>query len=315
LIGFSCYVWNIKKILVLASAIKKNLPQTLIILGGPETAGLDRKILGEYSYIDGVVTSEGEEIFKQVLTGWLQKDKLNPIPGISIRQENRLYIGPACLPIKNLNKIPSPYDYLKSLNFKTFTPLQTLRGCNRKCLYCYCGKNFSTVRFFSLERIEEDLEKIKKNGGKGISIIDPNFFCHYDHAAGVIRILSEKEMRFQVEVNAEDLNEKAIDLLADSTCVQVNFGLQSSNPATLKLCGRNPNLERFENNIRKLAEKSSNINLYMDIIYGLPGDTFTDFLNSIDFAFSLPVEIIVKLNLIPSRRAWYIKRGFFPKKI
>ncbi len=69
LIGFSCYVWNMEAILELASEIKENLPETLIVIGGPETAGLEEKILQEYPCINGVVVGEGEETFARWLAG------------------------------------------------------------------------------------------------------------------------------------------------------------------------------------------------------------------------------------------------------
>jgi uncharacterized Fe-S cluster-containing radical SAM superfamily protein len=300
LVGFSCYVWNISQILEVSSAIKKNSPNTLIILGGPETAGRGGKILEEHLYIDGVVMGEGEETLAQVLAGWLQHDKLDPVPGIAVRQGKQIYIGPPRPLTEDLSKIPSPYGNLKfsAKNKSAMMPLQTVRGCNRKCFYCYYGKSFSTIRFFPLERVEEDLEKIKKAGFQTIGIIDPSFFCNKDHAAGVIRIISKKGLLFGVEANSEDLDEKSIDLLVSSSCYQVNFGVQSTNPKTQKLCGRSADLKLFETNLRRLAQKCPGINIYLDLIYGLPGDTIDDFLNSFDFASSLPVDKVHAYRLL-----------------
>jgi tRNA A37 methylthiotransferase MiaB len=294
LVAFSCYVWNIKEILELASAIKNDLTQTLIVLGGPETAGIEGKILEKYPFIDCVVMGEGEGTLAHMLESWLQDDSLHLVPGTMIREKDRIITGPYRPPIRDLSKIPSPFNNLipSPKNKDIMFPLQTLRGCTRSCFYCYYGKGFSTIRYFPVERGGEDLERIKKAGGEFIGIIDPNFFCHIDHAEKVLRILSKKQLRFHVEMNADDLDDKAIDLLAASKCRQINFGLQSANPRTLKLCGRRCNLQRFESNLRRLAKKAPKISKKLDLIYGLPGDTLPDFLNSLDFAFSLPVDEI-----------------------
>ena len=38
LVGFSCYMWNIESFLEIAKQLKKRLPDTRILLGGPEIA-------------------------------------------------------------------------------------------------------------------------------------------------------------------------------------------------------------------------------------------------------------------------------------
>jgi radical SAM superfamily enzyme YgiQ (UPF0313 family) len=292
LIGFSCYVWNLTNILELASSIRNVLPRTLIVLGGPATAGIGERILEKYTCLDAVVAGEGEETFSQMIIGWLENERLDPIPGTIARQGKRVVAGPPRPPTKNLSKLPSPYDALKitAQNGVFELPFQTMRGCTRNCFYCYYGKNLPTIRLFSLKQIRNNLEKIRQAGFRSIGIIDPNLFCYQEHAKNIIRIISSKGLRFQAEANAEDLNDEAIELLAKSTCYQINIGLQSCNPLTLKLCGRSFNLKQFENNVRQLAKKAPDITLQIDLIYGLPGDTLDDFMNTLDFAFSLPIE-------------------------
>jgi hypothetical protein len=134
------------------------------------------------------------------------------------------------------------------------------------------------------------LEKIKKAGFRSIGVIDPNLFNYQDHAKKIIRLISGNGLRFQAEANAEDLNDEIIDLLAKSTCYQINIGLQSCNLLTLKLCGRSFDLKLFERNVRQLAKKAPDITIQIDLIYGLPGDIIDDFLKTLDFAFSLPIE-------------------------
>src|SRR4030043_500976 len=38
IVGFSCYVWNIERILKLSGMVKKGCPKVKIILGGPEVS-------------------------------------------------------------------------------------------------------------------------------------------------------------------------------------------------------------------------------------------------------------------------------------
>ena len=58
--SFSCYIWNITKTLEICEKIKKATGIT-IILGGPEVSYRARNVLESYSFIDYVLSGEGEE--------------------------------------------------------------------------------------------------------------------------------------------------------------------------------------------------------------------------------------------------------------
>lgn len=305
LIGFSCYVWNMTATLEIAAKIKAERPNAVIVLGGPETAGRVDKSLEAHPAIDAVVMGEGEETFAEMLGMWLEHGELTPVPGAAVRHRGRVDVGPPRPMIRELDTLPSPYEHLNASSFRipgmqenSVPPVQTLRGCNRGCQYCYYGKNFPKVRYFSPDRISRDLDRIKACGEGIVNLIDPNFFCNPDHAGTVIRLLAEKGLRFQVEANADDLRKKNVGLLIDSTCYQINVGLQSVNPGTLKRCGRPFHRDRFEANLNQLTERAPHIPLEMDIIYGLPGDTVDDFLRTLDYAFTLPVRRIHVFRLL-----------------
>ena len=62
-VGFSCYIWNITAVLKLSRQIKSQLPDTVLVLGGPEVSYNSGQILREHPYIDYVVCGEGEKPF------------------------------------------------------------------------------------------------------------------------------------------------------------------------------------------------------------------------------------------------------------
>ena len=65
--AFSCYIWNIETVLRVASGLRKVLPQTTIILGGPEVSYDAVDILKEHEYIDYVLAGEGERSFPELI--------------------------------------------------------------------------------------------------------------------------------------------------------------------------------------------------------------------------------------------------------
>jgi radical SAM superfamily enzyme YgiQ (UPF0313 family) len=66
-IAFSCYIWNITQVMRLGADLKKILPQSKIILGGPEVSYDPFDILDKHSYIDFVMSGEGEISFPKLI--------------------------------------------------------------------------------------------------------------------------------------------------------------------------------------------------------------------------------------------------------
>ena len=62
LIGFSCYIWNIEKMLKFAENLKKLRPDIYIVFGGPEVSFYGEKEFCDlYPFADFLIKGEGEE--------------------------------------------------------------------------------------------------------------------------------------------------------------------------------------------------------------------------------------------------------------
>ena len=88
--GFTSYVWNFDKILVIAEKLKEANPRSVIVLGGPEASGLAEQILKKYEFVDFVFNGEGEHAFKSFLTN----REFSSVPGLVYRK-NSTIIDPA----------------------------------------------------------------------------------------------------------------------------------------------------------------------------------------------------------------------------
>lgn len=88
--GFSCYIWNIELILPLLRQLRKVLPGTTIILGGPEVSFDVEYWLTEHEAIDYIIAGEGEEALRRFLEeyavrGRLGAENLASVPGLAYR--------------------------------------------------------------------------------------------------------------------------------------------------------------------------------------------------------------------------------------
>jgi len=300
LVGFSCYLWNIKKILNICQRLKKINPSLKIILGGPEVSPRAQEILEKEKAIDIVVRGEGEESFAQLA---VQKD-LGRINGISFRKGTEIIHNPDRKPLPNVNDVPSPYlSGLVNLKDKNIVdvPLETMRGCVSRCHYCYYHKNFPTARYFSLSRVERELKLILSHKPHEVYLMDPTFNANPRRAKEILKIFIKYNQgaNLHVELKAELVDAEMARLLSDANAYNIEIGIQSTNPKTLKTINRGFNKEKFTKGIGYLNK----FKLYYEIqlIDALPYQSYDSLMKSLDWLYSMrPAKVVIfRLAVLP----------------
>ncbi len=305
IVGFSCYCWNIVKILDLSRSLKQLFPETKIILGGPEVGPVAEKYMMENPAVDVIVRGEGEVTFQQLLRSYLgMGGSLSSIKGITYRENGRILSTEERPLLDDLGDIPSPYltGILTSRDEVTY--LETFRGCPYQCAFCFEGKNFPKLRFFPEERVKEEIELIMSNPDiHSFHIVDSVFNLKKDRLRRLARMFSNAN-KFgaglrTVEVMAELIDEEAIELLKEANVLSVETGPQTVNTKTLKNVNRYYRKEKFNRGIKLLID--GGIEVLTDLIIGLPGDNFLKFWRSVKAMMQLkPTTIIFSiLHVLP----------------
>ncbi|NWF51497.1 MAG: radical SAM protein [Nitrospirae bacterium] len=304
IIGFSCYCWNINKVLETARMVKMIYPNIKIVLGGPEVGPISSKYLKENPYIDVIVKGEGEVTFSELLKSYLGKGRLDQVQGITYRNNNDVIENPDRPLIENLGEIPSPYLEGILTPRDKVTYIETFRGCIFRCSYCFEGKNFPKPRFFPDERIKKEIEFIMSIPEiKSFHFVDPIFNLKKDRLKRIVEILSSSnrfgtELR-TVEIIAEFVDEETIELFEKANVKSVETGPQTVNKDTLKNVNRYFEEDKFKRGVRLLEDNG--IEVLTDLIIGLPGDTFFKFVNSVKTLINIrPTTIIFSiLHVLP----------------
>ncbi len=304
IIGFSCYVWNIKNILKIAKNIKNRNKNTLLILGGPEVSPRARSILKYYKFVDIVVIGEGEATFKEIVDNFNEgRRNFENINGLCLRQENKVIVTPRREEIPDIDVIPSPYlegiiDIGKS---NGFVHTETLRGCLFRCRYCYYHKEFSGMRYFSLKRVEKELAYILKKGPSGVYLMDPTFNFNKERAKKILRIFirHNQKSNLHVELKAEFLDKEMVSLLSKAKTNFIEIGIQSTNPKTLRAINRHFEPYSFRRGISMLNKKK--IPYEIQLIDCLPEENYKTFKSGINWLMSLRCKKIniMRFMLIP----------------
>ena len=128
-----------------------------------------------------------------------------------------------------------------------------------------------------------------------VKLIDRTFNYDSRRAGEILRFVLEQSRSTCVHMELEPriLTEELIALLgsAPKGMFQVEMGIQSANPRTLKAIGRACDLERTAENIRRL-QAFRNMHIHLDLIAGLPYEDYESFGRSFDLVYSLRPDML-----------------------
>lgn len=296
-IGFCCYIWNITATKELIRQIKNQLPEAVVVLGGPEVSYHPEEILREEPLVQYVISGEGEEPFALLLNAIRNGGEPSGIDGLCCRKEGKIGIVPPHTPSK---EPPSPYTpaYFAALKGR-IAYLETSRGCPYSCAFCLSGR-CGTARFFDLERAKRELLLLANSGAKTVKLVDRTFNANRKRANELFRFIIENYGKtipegvcFHFELAGDILDDETIFLLSTAPlgAMQLEIGLQSFNPQTLAAIHRKTDVERLKRNISSLVA-NANMHIHIDLIAGLPYEDFYSFAQSFNTAYALKPNML-----------------------
>ena len=294
IVAFSCYVWNIEKVVFLSQKIKEILPETMIMYGGQEVSCATAEELSIYSYADIIVDGAGEIPFRKILLSLVEDnlESIDQIPGVFFRRDEDLLRSSAPPETEiDLDSLPSPYlenAVRMPVESKLGIMIEQFRGCPNSCSFCFEADRTITPRSFSIDRIKEEFRWAKRAGQTYLHILDP-VFCNnslkkmYAFKEALLSIFATDEFRASIEIYADNITSDRAKLL---DCYDIfDIGLQTTNVEANKTINRSFKLDNFLRGFNLLKSLGKTCNVYL--IYGLPGDTYDSFMQSVSFAESL----------------------------
>lgn len=290
-VAFSCYIWNIEKILEISHILKMVNPRIKIILGGPEVSFDSKKILMTHPYIDFIICGEGEETLKELLL-YINEGKKDyrKILGLVYRDKgNVIENGPRPV-IANLDNIPSPFKGDLSKFKDRIIYYESSRGCPFNCQFCLSSA-IKGVRFFSIDRVKDDLDRIIKAGVRQVKFVDRTFNTRKEFALEVMKFIisrNVKDINFHFEITAHLMDDEMLEFLkgAPEGLFQFEIGVQSTNLKTLEVIDRRTNFDKLASVVKKI-KSYQNIHQHLDLIAGLPFEDYDSFKKSFNDVYSL----------------------------
>jgi anaerobic magnesium-protoporphyrin IX monomethyl ester cyclase len=284
IICFSCYIWNISKILEIIRDLRLVLPRVRFVLGGPEVSFETQELIHNNPELDAVVQGEGEIAFLELLQSWEAGREPENIPGIVWRCRNEIISNPGRSPLRDLDMLPDPYLTEEHLENR-LVYVETSRGCPFNCRYCLSSVE-SGVRFLEPERFRHVFIRLLKYGARTIKFIDRTFNVRKEHAFRILDIIREEYVnaadprliRIHCEMSGELLDTEWLAYLKNypQGLLQLEIGVQTTNQFTLEIIGRSQYFEFWQEYITELR-LTTKIPLHLDLIAGLPGENWENF--------------------------------------
>ena len=286
----SCYIWNLSFVKELMADLIKILPGADFWVGGPEVSYDAEKFLTENSEFKGVMVGEGEETFKELAGYYVEKNPqdLKDMTGICYRDKDQI-IHNGWRQIMDLSSIPFIYKDLSEFKNRIIY-YESSRGCPFSCSYCLSSID-KKLRFRDTETVKKELQFFIDNKVPQVKFVDRTFNCKHDHAMAIWKYINEHDngvTNFHFEISADLLREEELQEMSTMRpgLIQLEIGVQSTNPDTIKAIHRTMDFEKLKGIVDRI-HSFGNIHQHLDLIAGLPYEDYDSFRNSFNDVYAL----------------------------
>jgi ribosomal peptide maturation radical SAM protein 1 len=288
MVGFTCLFDQTFASLALAKLIKEKSPDMFIAMGGYALEGpMSKQIIDSFSFVDCVVTGEGEPAIVPLAQVSVGKGSLATIPGAHYRESGKTVKSPVPQIFINLNDSPFPdYDdfpeqikqlketHQVDIKWQTI-PIEASRGCwwgqKSHCTFCGIDDHTMTYRQKNPERVIEMLDMLNKKYERAYfrfsDYILPNNY--YNELLPKLA-REEHKLGLHCEIKANITSEKA-RLLHDAGFIAVQPGIESFSTPILRIMKKG--VTAIQNIFTVLLGTRYSIVIHYNLLYGFPDDT------------------------------------------
>ncbi len=290
-LGLSCYIWNRSLVDSLLVEIRKILPETWIWVGGPEVTYDAVRYLEDHPAVDGVIRGEGEASLLGLLRHFQAGnpvDELLSVPGLTLRHGEDI-CDTGSRELLDMDELPFPYydlwDFANRIIY-----YESSRGCPFSCSYCLSSLD-KKLRFRNLELVKKELLFFIEQKVPQVKFVDRTFNCDRQRVLEIWRFLAEHDQgvtNFHFEIGADLLGSEEIACMRGMRpgLIQLEIGVQSTNPDTIREIHRRTDLAKLRSNVEQIRQ-GRNIHQHLDLIAGLPCEGYESFAQSFDQVYRM----------------------------
>lgn len=226
-----------------------------------------KEILSKYKWMDFVIGTHNIHNLGEIIVNSFNEKKLK-IEAES--QEGDIIEG---MPVERTSK------------YKAFVNI--MYGCDKFCTYCIVPYTRGKQRSRNKEQIINEVKELVKDGYKEVTLLGQNVNAYGKdlninyNMANLLEDVAKtgiERIRFMTS-HPWDFTDEMIEIIAkyDNIMPSIHLPVQSGSNKILKLMGRRYTKEEYLKLFNKIKEKIKNVSISTDIIVGFPGETESDF--------------------------------------
>ena len=314
-IGLSAMTYEAGCMHELAREMKRRLPETKIVCGGPHPSVAAEDVMADPA-VDFVVRGEGEETFCELLDGIRDgRRDYTDCAGLSWRDETgalRTELDRAAP--KDLDSLPHPaWDLVDHEKYhaiprggviyahREFATMFSSRACPWRCTYCHnsYGKIF---RERSAEDVLEEIDLlVTKYGVKELVFMDDIFNLRAERAKGIARGIIERgydlKLTFPNGFRGDILDEELVLLLKEAGMYRCMVAVESASPRIQKVMKKRLKIDKVKKIVDFIADQG--ILVHGAFMLGFPSETEEEMRSTIDWAAESSFHTAAFFRVIP----------------
>lgn len=294
IVGLSAFTHVVPIAAQIAERLKKSLPDVKVVLGGFHATFLPEKTLEEFPMFDYIVVGEGEMAFTQLVQNIFSGKSCESIQGVWLQKDGIIINNKRGEIPPTLDELGEPgwhlYDQKVIQKYSDLIPVITLRGCPFACNFCSRPYG-QTVRKRSPQLVADEIQRnTEKYGIKHIFFYDETFSVNKDHTRELCEEIIKRKLniRWKCTTHVNTIDKPLTQLMKDSGCYQVMFGVESGNDEILKSMGKNITKERILTAHHYFKE--AGVQTRALFIVGHPNETKRSIWDSIKFAIKINAD-------------------------
>ena len=288
----SAYIWNIEALEILFTNLRLLDADVKIIYGGPEVTYDPLGQLHRRPFLDAVIYGEGEATFYAFIENLLMYDNAEAMQhtrGIAYKRDETYLVNDPMPLIDPMDEIPFPYSDMGVLENRIIY-YESSRGCPYSCSYCLSSAT-KGVRHLNVDRVNRDMDFFLSKRVDQVKFVDRTFNTNKGHALPILKHLIEHDngvTNFHFEITASLLDEAYFDVLkmARPGLIQFEVGVQTTYETTMHAIHRPMSFDIIKERCKSVLAMG-NIHLHVDLIAGLPYESYQRFLDSFDDVYSI----------------------------
>ena len=298
IVGISAITPIVHRAYQAATEIKRTLPKTPIVLGGPHPSLFPKETLLENPSVDMVCVGEGEYTMLELVEALENGSDLDRIQGIAFRDGKKIIQNPVRGFIENLDVLPFPARHLLPMDKYRPLPnqyrrlpvvhLMASRGCPFTCTYCSKAIFGRNTRIRSPNNVIAEIKHVRdKYKAREIHFKDDTFTLQNTWVKKLCHLFNEEvpDLLWACFTRVDMVNKELLKTMHEAGCHRIGYGIESSNQELLDTIKKGITLDQIRNAVR--WTKEAGIELGLSFMLALPGETPEKAHDTIKFAKEL----------------------------